>query len=188
MKTKIKIGGGLWLLAAFAFLGGYKYMNFKILLPWIFAVIIHEMGHFAAALLFGAKIEKMVIEITGAKMSFCGKLLSYKEELFIALSGPLVNFFTSAVSFEAYSDLSEISLMLGIINLIPAPGFDGCRILSSFIAQFFGAVASEKTMKLLSFFSVIFLWLLSVYGLLKFGSSFSLFIISCMLFLGFVKQ
>ena len=186
MKTKIKIGGGVIVFAVFLLLGGYRYIDIGVVFPWLLAAVTHELGHYFAACLCGVKIEKMTFDVIGARMSLSGKLISYVDEAFIACAGPAVNFALAGLFFPLFSDFAEFSLMLGMLNLIPAPSFDGYRILYSLLARYIGTFRGENVMKMLSFFAVFSLWLIAVYALLRYRASFSLFIISCALFVRFL--
>ena len=188
MKGKIKIGAGVWLFSAFLIFGGYRYINIQSLIPFLIAVICHEAGHFFAALICGARLERLTIDIIGAKMSLCGKLLSYKEEFIIALFGPLVNLIIFALAYPLWKELSGFSLVLGILNLIPAPGFDGGRMLYSVTASRFGCGIADKTSRFFSFAAVLFIWLIGSYLLLRFSSGISVFILSFALLYGIAKK
>ncbi len=184
MKTKVRIGGGIIIFAVFLLLGGYRYIDIGVVFPWLLAALTHEIGHYFAARLCGVKIERMTFDVIGARMSLSGKLISYVDEAVIAFAGPAVNFALAGLFFSLLPDFAEFSLMLGSLNLFPVSGFDGYRILFSVIALLKGYVAAEKVMRALSFCAVIFLWLISVYLLLRFGSGFSAFILSCSLLSG----
>lgn len=182
MKTKIRIGWGVAVFALFILLGGYRIIDLSVALPWIFAVFLHEMGHFLVAKIRCAGISCLTLDVTGAKMTLCGRLLSYKDEILIAVAGPLVNIITFAVTFGFLEEFSAFSLMLGLLNLFPISGFDGYRILFSVIALRGGEEKADFVMKMISFCAIISLWLISVYLLLRFGAGFSAFILSCSLF------
>lgn len=186
MKTKVRIGGGIAVFAVFILLGGYRFIDLSVAVPWFLSVLLHETGHFFAAKICGAKVNSITLDVIGARMSLAGKMLSYGDEIFIAASGPCVNLVTAGLFFPYFRELSAFSLMLGLLNLMPAPGFDGYRIIHSAFSIFGGQSFAEKAMKIISFSSVAFLWLLSVYILLRFRSGFSMFLLSCALFCGFV--
>ena len=188
MKRKISIGGGVLVFAVFLFLGGYRYMEAKNVVSWLFAVLTHETGHYIAARFCGVKIEKVTLDVIGARMSLSGKLISYGEEILIASAGPAVNLALSALLFPHLPSLAVLSLVLGLLNLLPAPGFDGYRIICSALSWRFGANVGARIINRLSFFSVLFLWLMSAYALLRYRQGFSLFILSCALFVIFMKK
>ena len=182
MIGKLKIGFGIWLFLIFILLGGYRIIDLSVALSWVFAVFLHEMGHLFAARLCGADIKSFTLDVVGAKMTLCGKLLSYKEEILIAAAGPLTNLITAGLLSSFLGEFASFSMMLAILNLFPVFGFDGYRILFSFISLFFGDEIAASLMKKLSFLAIIIIWLLAVYLLLRFGAGFSAFILACSLF------
>lgn len=175
MKTRLKIGGGIIVFAVFLLLGGYRYMELSVILPWSIAVVSHELGHLISAKLCGAEVESFTLDVAGAKMSLSGKLISYGDELFIAASGPIVNLAMAAFAFNAFPRYSAFSLALGLLNLFPVSGFDGCRILQSSLSLIFGADFSAKASDIISFATVVVLWIFAVYVLVKYKTGFSLF-------------
>ncbi len=182
MKTKIRIGWGVLVFAVFILLCGHRIIDLSVAISWISSVLLHEMGHLFAAKLCGASIKRLTFDVTGAKMTLCGKLLSYKEEMLIAAAGPCVNLISSGLFFPFLGEFSSFSMMLGLLNLLPISGFDGYRILFSLISLRGGHEKSYAIMKNISFCTVIFLWLVSAYLVIRFGAGFSAFILSCSLF------
>jgi membrane-associated protease RseP (regulator of RpoE activity) len=71
---------------------------------------------------------------------------------------------------------------LGILNLLPIREFDGGRILGALLCRVGSQRAAQKTVNALSFFCVFTLWSFSVYLLLRFAASLSLFVFSISLF------
>lgn len=185
---KIKIGGGIVMLALFVLIGGYKYIDAENTVAWALAAATHEAGHFAAARLRRIAIKGITLDLIGAKMSLSGRIISYKDEAIIAAAGPMVNLILAGLFFPLFPNFFAFSLMLGILNLIPAPGFDGYRILFSLLSMYTGSLKPEKIMKALSFVAIFVLWLLAVYSLIKYKASFSLFILSCALFVRFLLK
>ena len=83
---------------------------------------------------------------------------------------------------ELLSQLALASLSLGVFNLIPVGGFDGGRILSGLLHKLLPPTLAEGVAGAASFVSVLCLWMLSVWLLLRTGTSLSLFVFSCCLF------
>ena len=83
------------------------------LLPWgLLACIVHELGHIAAALACGGRVERLSLTMVGAELSFSYRTpLSYGRDSLVALAGPGAN------------------LLLGAFNLLPIPSLDGGRAL-----------------------------------------------------------
>lgn len=162
------------------------------------AALIHELGHLAAAVACGVRITGMRLDLFGARLELPG-LLSYRQELLVALGGPAANLLTAAVLFRAWTacgcpvcgaspSLSGWALVLGVllpaslglcaVNLLPVASLDGGRILSCLLSLTLGADAARRVLRLLSLFLLTLLWLLSVYALLRAGQFLSLFVFS----------
>lgn len=162
------------------------------------AALIHELGHLAAAVACGVRITGMRLDLFGARLELPG-LLSYRQELLVALGGPAANLLTAAVLFRAWTacgcpvcgaspSLSGWALVLGVllpaslglcaVNLLPVASLDGGRILSCLLSLTLGADAARRVLRLLSLFLLSLLWLLSVYALLRAGQFLSLFVFS----------
>ena len=65
------------------------------------AALIHELGHLAAAVACGVRITGMRLDLFGARLELPG-LLSYRQELLVALGGPAANLLTAAVRSAAH--------------------------------------------------------------------------------------
>lgn len=162
------------------------------------AALIHELGHLAAAVACGVRITGMRLDLFGARLELPG-LLSYRQELLVALGGPAANLLTAAVLFRAWTacgcpvcgaspSLSGWALVLGVllpaslglcaVNLLPVATLDGGRILSCLLSLTLGADVARRVLRLLSLFLLTLLWLLSVYALLRAGQFLSLFVFS----------
>lgn len=162
------------------------------------AALIHELGHLAVAVACGVRITGMRLDLFGARLELPG-LLSYRQELLVALGGPAANLLTATVLFRAWTacgcpvcgaspSLSGWALVLGVllpaslglcaVNLLPVASLDGGRILSCLLSLTLGADAARRVLRLLSLFLLSLLWLLSVYALLRAGQFLSLFVFS----------
>lgn len=156
------------------------------------AAVLHESGHMLAALLLGIPLRSLDIGMFGASLKVRGTLISYPKEFLLCAAGPAMNILSAAAvcifsEFRGYySECGEwfasVSLMLGILNLMPAEGFDGGRMLAVVISSLFGPRASAKILSFTTFSSILLLWMLSVYLLIRYGTSLSLFIFTLSLF------
>lgn len=162
------------------------------------AALIHELGHLAAAVACGVRIRGMRLDLFGARLELPG-LLSYRQELTVALGGPAANLLTAAVLFRTWTvcgcpvcgaspSLSGWALVSGVllpaslglcaVNLLPIASLDGGRALACLLSLTFGADIAHRVLRLLSLLTPALLWLLSVYALLRAGQFLSLFVFS----------
>jgi stage IV sporulation protein FB len=152
------------------------------------AAAIHELGHIAAAKLLSINLSELRLDVLGARLGTCGRLCSYPALIALCIAGPAINFlcFVIALPFcnrvEWLHEFGLSSLSLGLMNLIPVEGFDGGRILHGLLCKFLQPDWAERICRILSFCSILLLWMLSVWLLLRTGSSLTLFVFSCLLF------
>ena len=140
-----------------------------VVFPSLGGAVLHESGHMLAAVLLGIPLRSLDIGTFGASLKVRGSLISYPKEFLLCAAGPAMNFFSAfaaVIFFEHrgyYSECGEwfiaVSLMLGSLNLIPAEGFDGGRMLSVVISSLFGPRASAKVLTVTTFSSILFLWM-----------------------------
>ncbi len=110
-------------------------------------VALHELGHALTARRYGIMTRSIVLYPIGGVASIEG-IPEARQELWIALAGPAVNFLLAAVGMVVYYafrstglpiirtiyELSQANLILAVFNLIPAFPMDGGRILRALIA------------------------------------------------------
>jgi Zn-dependent protease/predicted transcriptional regulator len=117
-------------------------------------VILHELGHALAAQRFKIKTRDIIILPIGGVAQLESIPEKPREELIVALAGPLVNFVISAVLFPFVKlgpDMAEmdslnrvgpmnflaalmtINIWLALFNLIPAFPMDGGRVLRALL-------------------------------------------------------
>lgn len=129
-KGFLQISPGFCLLIAwFTLVNGGRAL-FVILLSASF----HELGHWVALRLCGGRVLGVQIGILGAVMQTSCSNLSYGQELFVVLAGPLSNFLCSAVLAGAAPDILGANLILGAFNLLPLRPLDGGRALELLVS------------------------------------------------------
>lgn len=163
-----------------------------IVLSSLGAATLHELGHVLAAVMLGIPMRSLDVGAFGASLRVRGSLIPYPKEFLLCAAGPAMNLLAAAATVAIserrgyFSETGEwfaaVSLMLGILNLMPAEGFDGGRMLAVTLSSLFGPRTSARILSLSTFLSVLILWMLSVYLLLRFGTSLSLFIFTLSLF------
>ncbi len=112
-----------------------------------FVAIQHECAHAFAAAKLGYKLNAIVLMPYGAVIDGDLRGISFKEEIFVALSGPICNlvtaFFFVALwwlfpSLYPFTDAAAYaSLSIALVNLLPAYPLDGGRVLQCALARAF---------------------------------------------------
>lgn len=188
---KIEVRGGFILL--FTLL--YMIDNTGILLPLGIAALIHELGHWLALRLCGARVERMTFSFVGASMEYDGGGLSYFREIVIALAGPAASMalaLGAAVWGRAYQNdwayyLAGLSAVLGAFNLLPIRQLDGGRAVYMFLCWLLGTDPAEGILCVFTC-ATIFLLLLLGLGLFALsGWNFTFLAIGIWLLAGYCK-
>ena len=154
----------------------------------LLAALLHELGHIVAAKVLSINLSCMKLDVLGARLTTTGKLYSYPAMITLCAAGPFVNLLCFALtypltdSFIWVEEFSYASLSLCLLNLIPVDGFDGGRILHGILSVTLPPNLAGSICTTLSFCSILGLWLISVWLLLRASASLSLFIFSCCLF------
>jgi Zn-dependent protease len=111
------------------------------------SVLLHELGHSLVARSFGTPVSKITLFIFGGVSEISEEPKTPKEELMMALAGPLVSLALSGVFAILYLAtrggvqpvaalglfLGGINLSLGLFNLIPGFPLDGGRVLRAIL-------------------------------------------------------
>ena len=184
---------------------------------YLFAAFLHELGHLLAAKMLKIKVKEIKFGFSGVRIVTDERLTSYKNEIILAMSGPLVNIaiFCSVwavfslcgeggegmlFSLDAFLLSSKLdkwgmlaffalsSLIQAILNLLPVKTFDGGRILSCATAQFFGDRVSEWVLSVTSAFSALLLWILALYLMLRAGGGLGIYVFAACIFVGIIGQ
>ena len=163
--------------------------------PTVFALLlaaaVHEAGHLIAARALKIRVTCLRVGLLGARLETGSGLLSYGAEWKLAAAGPLASFLLAALAAllrgcSAFPEqLCAVSLLLGILNLLPIETFDGGRMAGCALAKRFGATVAAKLLRGCSFAVLFLLWCVSVYLLLRAGSGISWLGFSASLLEGF---
>ena len=131
---RLEISGGFLLLLSFtAFLcGGGNVFAAAI------AAAFHELGHLALILLQGSLPRRLTLDVSGACLRCYGPEPSANQELLRAMAGPAAGLVLWLVLRSSDNGFliaaGEMSLMLSLVNLLPAPGLDGGRVLNAVLS------------------------------------------------------
>ena len=164
----------------------------RITLAVIARALLDEAGHISAAQLLVIELQKLSLDLLGAKLQLSGHLISYKDEMVLCLAGPLLNFISAAMIFPfvvkgyVHHPFAECflvsSLILGTVNMLPISSFDGGRVVLCLLSELLPVRISHFISNVLSLFCVFCLWCISVYLLIRIGSTLTLFVFSLSVF------
>lgn len=154
-------------------------------LATVLAASIHEVGHIAVMLMLGIGLRDITVTPYGLEINKKRDYKSFFEEISVSLSGPFINLLTFLLFFRQSGFLlllSEASLLLGILNLLPVLCLDGGSALSATLSLFFLPDRVEKICRRISFITLIGMWTVAAYIFMFSGCNFSLFIMCLWLF------
>lgn len=133
--------------------------------------IEHECAHAFAAAKLGYKLNKIVLMPFGAVIDGDLSGISLKDEIFVAICGPLCNLLTAVFfvalwwltpTVYAFTDTAcYTSLAIALVNLLPAYPLDGGRVLRCVLVRAFAqkeaktGKAEEKAEKICRVFTLI---------------------------------
>ncbi|MFB6254060.1 MAG: CBS domain-containing protein [Halobacteriaceae archaeon] len=129
------------------------------MMPWILGivaavglfvgVILHELGHSLVAMEYGYPIESITLWLLGGISQLKDQPSDWKQELYIAIAGPLVSFILGALAYGGFrlvgsglptikfllGYLALMNIVLGAFNLLPGFPMDGGRVLRALLAR-----------------------------------------------------
>ena len=145
------------------------------LVNFVFVILSHELGHYYVAKKLGYKLDSFCLAPYGVSLNYRESVFDPRDEVIIALAGPLVNIMLSTIVVcfwwltpEIYGATYQFvfqSVLLGLFNLLPAYPLDGGRIFVGFASS---KVPRKRAVKIVVIANIVF----SV-------SFFALFVASC---------
>ena len=160
----------------------------QLLMPAaLLAALVHECGHLLIATALGVRMERMEIDLLGAKLTPVGLLPSYKSEFLLAAAGPLFSLLLGTLlqgkqgAFALY--MRDATLSFALFNLLPIRDFDGGRMLYACLAPHASLQQADSVLCVSSYVCLLLLFLLSSCLLLRYGQSPTLAVLTASLFM-----
>lgn len=179
-----------WLVAAV--LGWMNSRTGMGTLLWVFviffSVLVHEYGHALTARFFGQNVRIQLVAMGGIT-TYQGKPLTFFQQFWITLNGPLFGFglYLLASFFLSHGVTIESSLYMvckitqianlfwTIANLIPVLPLDGGQLLRIFLESNFGIAGVRATLLLGAILSLLLSLVCFLFQIFLVGALFFLF-------------
>lgn len=150
----------------------------------LLAAAIHELGHIAVmGIITRGSLPLPKTVISGLRLR-PHRLLSYGEEMFLALGGPLANIVVFLLLIPLFDrgggyflTFAILNLLTAASNLIPIRGYDGYRIIRNLLIPRLGGDRADSVMQRASTFFCGVAVFLSLFLILKIGEGYWIFAI-----------
>ncbi len=161
-----------------------------LILPALFAIVMHELGHLFA--MWATECAPKRIKLIPASVQITNSFSKqYKNDIIIAVCGPLVNFilfFTLYFNYFAFKNENTlyyalINLLIGIFNSLPVWGLDGGTVLFSILAKRYDLNRATLTVKIITFITAIGVIVGAVVLTIRGKLNLSLYIVGIYLFI-----
>ena len=151
---------GIFLLPAIVLTGGP-------VLPFLSAVLLHELGHLLGGILTGTPVRRFGAGILGLHLDFAMERVSYRQEFWVLVAGSLFGLFTLLwIPDPAYR---TCALGLNLANLLPVTGLDGGGILSCFLHRITDGDRADRICHMVSLAAGILFWRAGMWSVLRVG-------------------
>lgn len=153
---------GVFLLLAIGLTGGE-------LIPFLAAVLLHELGHLLGGVLTGIPLRRCGGGGLGLHLDFAMEQVSYRQEMLVLAAGSLFGLFTLLwISHPAYR---TCALGLNLANLLPVTGLDGGGILSCILHRIADGDRADRICRVVSLTAGVLFWIAGMWIVLRVGSN-----------------
>ena len=139
---------------------------------WLFAAVIHELGHYVALNILHIPVLRMTLCYNGAYIE-TGYMTKWGE-LFSAAAGPTAGI-VCVFLYSYFPKLAICAFIQSVYNLLPLPDYDGGRIIKSVIRCFLPPIIADGVYSgvvlgvcLLLVLLGIYFWLIARLGIILF--------------------
>lgn len=126
----------------------------------LLAAAVHELGHILCASIVRAPVVRFDLELWGGRMYY-GGMLSYKQEMFIAIGGIAANLIFAPIGlipvFGIYGKLFYYSCFCyALVNMIPAKTLDGGELIRCLLRIYSDPFTADRAERAVHLFSLAF--------------------------------
>ena len=168
------------------------FLSFYDFLLFVSVVLSHEFGHYIVAKKLGYKLDSFFIAPFGVNLNYKDNCFESKDEIKIALAGPLINLILSIITIclwwifpVTYNYLNHFvfeSIILCLFNLLPCYPLDGGRIFVGLMSEHFSRKKAVKIVCILNYiFSAIFFIIFFITSFINFNPTICLFAVFLLL-------
>ena len=139
-------------------------------------VLLHEFGHSLVAMRYGYEIESITLWLFGGVARFTEMPEDWRQELTIAVAGPIVSLALGVVAYLGFlvlptaldpikfvvGYLALTNVVLAVFNMLPGFPMDGGRVLRALLAR---TRPHAQATKIAAEVGKIFAFLLGIFGL-----------------------
>jgi Zn-dependent protease/CBS domain-containing protein len=157
-------GSTQWIIGAAAAIGLFA------------GVLLHEFGHSLVAMRFGYEIDSITLWLFGGVARFTDIPEDWKQELLIAVAGPVVSVALGVLSYVAFlavpasqgavlfvlGYLAVTNVALAVFNMLPGFPMDGGRVLRALLAR---NRPHARATQIAAEVGKVFAFLLGIFGL-----------------------
>lgn len=137
------------------------------------SILIHEIAHIVIALLLKVDVIELLLMPFGVCASY-NERISSKKEIIISIAGPLMSLLISIFSKDVL--ISNVNLIIMILNLIPIYPLDGGRIQKNFLEVKYGYNKGLKISQIVSDFFIVWVFILSLIFIIYFKNLYLFFL------------
>ena len=160
----LTVGSTQWFLGSAAAIGLFV------------CVLLHEFGHSLVAMRYGYEIESITLWLFGGVARFTEMPEDWRQELSIALAGPIVSVGLGVLAYLVFlalpatlgpvkfvvGYLALTNIVLAVFNMLPGFPMDGGRVLRALLAR---TRPHAQATKIAAEVGKVFAFLLGIFGL-----------------------
>ena len=170
---------------------------FWLFILYLCSLLVHEFSHMLIAKKRGYICSKITLYPTGALLYGETDEFAFKDEILIALAGPLSNIVLCVLcvfvwwiypySYNFTTDFVVANLSLAIFNLLPIYPLDGGRVVLAFLSLYFSRKQAAVVTKNITIIVSIILFAVFVVSIF-FTPNFSIGITSVVIFISVIGE